>query len=340
MHGLVVGLALGWAALTGCTAGTHPVAGGQALPARWRTFLHVPGVVDLAGPRADGSFTVAAAGHLSRLARGGVLSPFARGTGGYSTATGPEPYIADTGNDPVAAGQCPFPRETIFAIEPGANPGVILIDAQGQARRFADLPRDVTPDGIAFDGVGRFQHRLLVTARSHGGTTLFAVDCKAGVSVIAPRGPAVEGGIVIAPTTFGRFGGDLIAPDETTGRLFAFQPDGSALTLADSGLASGGDIGVESAGFVPPGFSRAGGAYLADRFSAGNAHPGTDSILELPGSQLARAGVHSGDLLVATEGGAETIAVRCRDSCTVRHIADGPAVAHSEGHIVFAAAAI
>ena len=340
MHGLVVWLALGWTALTGCTAGTHPAAGGPALPARWRTFLHVPGVVDLAGPHADGSFTVAAAGHLFRLAGAGVLTPFARGTGGYSTATGPEPYIAVTGNDPVAAGQCPFPAKRSLPSSRAQTPGVILIDAQGQARRFAGLPRGVTPNGIAFDGVGRFQHRLLVTARSHAGTDLFAVDCNAGVSVIASRGTAVEGGIVVAPRSFGRFGGDLIAPDETTGRLFAFQPDGSAPTLADSALASGGDIGVGGEGFVPPRFSRAGAASLADRFSAGNAHPGTNSILQLPGSQLARAGVHpGGDLLVATEGGAKTIAVRCRDSCTVTHIADGPAVSHSEGHIVFAAAA-
>jgi hypothetical protein len=28
--------------------------------------------------------------------------------------------------------------------------------------------------------------------------------------------------------------------------------------------------------------------------------------------------------------------VRCSNTCTVRHIADGPAVAHGEGHIVFA----
>jgi hypothetical protein len=36
-----------------------------------------------------------------------------------------------------------------------------------------------------------------------------------------------------------------------------------------------------------------------------------------------------------TEGGADTIAVRCRRTCTVRRCADGPAVSHAEGHIVF-----
>jgi hypothetical protein len=111
------------------------------------------------------------------------------------------------------------------------------------------------------------------------------------------------------------------------------------VTLADSGLPAGGDIGVESAGFVPPGASV---AYLADRFSAGNKHPGDDAILRL---DLARAGVRAGDLLVATEGGARTIDVRCEpeasrkqsgSACTVRVVAAGPDIAHAEGHIVFA----
>jgi hypothetical protein len=337
---LALGLILGSVALAGCSPASRPVPRGPALPARWAPFLHVPGVVDLAGPRADGSFTVAAAGHLFLLGRDGALSPFARGPAGYSTATGPEPYIALTADDPVTASGCSFRRDTIFAIEPGAKPGVIMIDPQGRAGRYANLPHGVTPNGIAFDATGRFGHRLLVTAGGHGGTTLFAIDCKGRVTPILAHGPAVEGGIVVAPPTFGRFGGDLIAPNETSGHVFAFQPNGNVVTLAGSGLPSGGDIGVESAGFVPPGFGRAGAAYLSDRLSPGNKHPGTNSILRLPGPELVRAGVRPGDLLIATEGGAKTIVVRCGSSCTVRHIADGPAVAHGEGHIVVAASAL
>jgi hypothetical protein len=71
-----------------------------------------------------------------------------------------------------------------------------------------------------------------------------------------------------------------------------------------------GGIGVESAGFVPPGFSARDAAYLADRFLQGNRRPGTDSILRLPDHELISAGVHAGDLLVATEASARTIAVR------------------------------
>jgi hypothetical protein len=56
----------------------------------------------------------------------------------------------------------------------------------------------------------------------------------------------------------------------------------------------------------------------------------------LAGEALIGTGVRAGDLLVATEGGADTIAARCRRTCTVRRIADGPAVAHTERRIVFA----
>jgi hypothetical protein len=79
-------------------------------------------------------------------------------------------------------------------------------------------------------------------------------------------------------------------------------------------------------------------AYLSDRSVPGNAHPGTNSILELTGTGLERAGVQHGDLLVASEGGAETISVRCQQTCTISHVAAGPAATHAEGHIVFSTA--
>jgi hypothetical protein len=51
---------------------------------------------------------------------------------------------------------------------------------------------------------------------------------------------------------------------------------------------------------------------------------------------LSKQGVHAGDLLVATEGGARVDAIRCsQSSCSVRHVADGPSQAHGEGHIAF-----
>ena len=76
-------------------------------------------------------------------------------------------------------------------------------------------------------------------------------------------------------------------------------------------------------------------AYLSDRYSPGNRHPGTNSILRLPGAELVKEGVRAGDLLAATEASARTIVVRCGHHCTVRYVAIGPAISHAEGHIAF-----
>jgi hypothetical protein len=301
----------------------------------WVPFLHVPGVVDLTGPRRDGSLTVTAAGQLFLLQPSGALRSFARGPGGYATDPGAEAYLALARRRRVPGAHCVFRRDDVYALQV-TPPGVVVVDGSGQARSFAALPSGTFPNGITFDEVGRFGRRLLVTAGVNGATNVYAIDCRGGVRTVAQQAPRVEGGIAVAPRSFGRFAGQLIAPDEVGGGLVAIDARGRANTVVDSGLATGGDIGVESAGFVPKRFGAGSAAFLADRGTPGNPHPGTDSILMLAGEALIGAGVRAGDLLVATEGGADTIAVRCRATCTVRRIADGPAVAHAEGHIVFA----
>ncbi|HEY0999816.1 MAG TPA: hypothetical protein VGD83_09270 [Streptosporangiaceae bacterium] len=328
-------LVLGVAAIVLASCGGSAGSAGTPLPpaGAWAVFGHLPGVVDLAGPRGDGSLVVAAAGPLLIMGRDGTLSPFARGAGGYQTAMGTEPYLVLAGAYPGQGNHCSFGENTIFAIEPGTRPGVIMISPQGRARRFASLPAGGLLSGIAFDGTGRFGHRLLVTARTGGRLTVFGIGCDGAVSALTAGAPVVEGGIVVAPASFGRFGGDLIAADETSGRVYAVDPSGQVTMVVQSGLPAGGDIGVESAGFVPP---RAAAAYLADRFSVRNKHPGDNAILRLSAADLSRAGIRAGDLLVATEGGARTIDVRCAATCTVRYVAAGPAIAHAEGHIVFA----
>jgi hypothetical protein len=328
-----VSLALGLV-LTACAPAARPPYG-TALPGRWARFRHLAGVVDFAGPRSDGSFIVAAAGRLYTLTRAGVLRPFARWPGGYATAVGPEPYIAMAGSGRVTGAGCSFPSGMIFALRPGRHPGIIAITPDGRASQFTTLPAALAPDGITFDTTGRFGHRLVVTARNHAATTVLAIDCTGAARTITSRAPAMEGGIAVAPGSFGRYGGDLIAPSETSGRVFAIRPDGTVVTVAMSGLPRGGDIGVESAGFLPPRFGLGDAAYLADRYSKGNRHPGTNSILRLPGSQLLKAGARPGDLLVATEASAHTIIVRCANTCALRYIAAGPAITHAEGHIVF-----
>jgi hypothetical protein len=191
--------------------------------------------------------------------------------------------------------------------------------------------------GIALDTVGAFGHRLLVTG-THDGTqtTVFAVDCQGASTAITTSAPLVEGGLAVAPSSFGAFGGNLIAPDENSGQLWAIDAQGRARLVGVPNLPTGGDTGVESEGVVPPGFFAGSGgfAYLSDRGTPNNPFPGTDSILRLPASALAAAGVQEGDLLVATEGNGTTVAVRCGDAgCSVFPVAQGTAGGHIEGHL-------
>jgi hypothetical protein len=303
---------------------------------RWRPILHVTRVLDVSGPRADGRLVLAANGRLALLRPGQSPSPFARGAHGYATQPGPEPYVAVSPGDAVASAGCRFQRDAVYALEPRRPAGVIAVDPRGRARRLLDLPGTGLPNGIAFDTTGRFGHRLLVTRTDKGRTTVLAIDCRGRATTLTRTAPAMEGGLAVAPRGFGRFAGELIAPDEHSGRIVAVAPSGRTRLVARSGIDAGPDVGVESAGFVPNGAGRGSSAYLADRVSPGNPHPGDDVVLALTAAALRSAGVRPGDLLVASEGGAQTVAIRCRARCSVRHVADGPPVAHAEGHIAFA----
>jgi hypothetical protein len=223
----------------------------------------------------------------------------------------------------------------IFALDPDATPGLVRVDRNGRSSRFADLPAGAFPSGITIDTVGSFGYRLLVTSFAAGTTTLYAFDCRGRSRVVATAAPHVEGGIAVAPRTFGRFGGKLIAADEVTGRIYAFGSGGRVSLVAESGLPAGGDIGVEAVGFMAPKLGRHGAAYLADLGAPGSPTSGSDSLLILAGTGLSRANLRPGELIVATEAGAKTLAVRCARLCEVRRVADGPAVAHAEGHITF-----
>jgi hypothetical protein len=174
-----------------------------------------------------------------------------------------------------------------------------------------------------FDTTGDLGHRLLVTINAGSRTVVDASDCAGGVHTVTRTAPRVEGGIAVAPTTFGRFAGDLIAPGEVSGRVFAITPGGGTRLVVDSGLPHGNDIGVESAAFIPPRPDL--DALLADRLTPGNAHPGDDLVLRIRARALRAAGAEPGDLLVATEDGAPTDAVTCTASdCTVRLVAVRP----------------
>ena len=85
---------------------------------------------------------------------------------------------------------------------------------------------------------------------------------------------------------FGTHAGELIAPDEGSGAILAISAGGQSTILVASGIAHGGDIGVESGAFIPPGFSPGGTAYIADRGTPNNPHPGTDTILRMTSAEM------------------------------------------------------
>ncbi len=316
-------------ALTGCgsAAGGSLTAANAPPPVHWTVFVHVKRPLDVVGPLPDGSDVLAADGRLWLLSPAAAVVAYAPG---YRSPGGEEPYIS------LSPGGC-FGAGTVYALRLGAGRGVVAIDGRGDVRRLASLSAPGLLDGITFDTTGHFGHRLLVTINAGSRTTVDAIDCHGAVSAITSQAPRMEGGIAVAPPTFGRFAGDLIAPDEAGGRIFAITPAGQSLKLADSGLPHGNDIGVESEAFVPRGGR--GDALLADRLTPGNRHPGDDVVLRLSAASLAAAGVRPGELLVATEGGARTDAVSCGpETCQVRHVAYGPAIAHAEGHIAFTSA--
>jgi hypothetical protein len=333
--GAVVSLSL---TLTACggSVDRRITAISAARLARWTRTSQVRRVVDLGVLPGNGDIVLAAAARLGLLRRAaGRPVPFATGAGGYLSPGGEEPYLAVSTGERVDSANCAFSSGSLYALRLVKGPGVTIVDAQGTARRFADLAGRGLENGIAFDDTGRFGHRLLVTATSGSKTTVYAIDCRGKVVTVTQTAPKVEGGIAVAPSTFGAFAGDLIAPDENSGRIYAIAPDGVSRLVADAGLPRGGDVGVDSLGFAPSRFGPAWSALVADRRTPGNPHPGDDAVLRIGGRSLVAAGVRPGDLLASTEGGAQTDAISCGTSCRVRRVADGPPAAHLEGHIVF-----
>ncbi|MBV8084901.1 MAG: hypothetical protein JO247_08795 [Chloroflexi bacterium] len=311
-------------------------AAASAEPTAWLQWQHIVGVVDVAGPRSDGKMVAVATGKLYLLTPDGSSAPFAQSSGGYTANTkDDEAYLAVAPSPAlhVQSAGCDFSPDDVFILDIGSPQGVDRVDPTGKASRFASIPNVDLVNGITFDTTGRFDHRLLVTAATSKGTRIVAIDCAGAIATVTDSGPAMEGGIVVAPDGFGAFGGQLIGPDENSGKVWAVARDGTATEVIAPDLPAGGDTGVESLAFVAPGFSAGGSAYLADRATADNPFPGNDSLLRLSSAALAAAGVGDGDLLVATEGGGTTVDIRCDASCTSMPVAQGTNGGHIEGHI-------
>jgi hypothetical protein len=312
------------------------VVGMASGPVVWPLADPIPHVFDVAGPRSDGRLVVAAGGKLFLMDQAtGALDRFAGGPGGYPGAGGEEPYIAVV---PAAvAGRTTFRADDVFVLQLKPTGGILRIDSEGIAHAFANVAGVDLMNGITFDETGAFGYRLLVTGAHAHHSTVAAIDGEGRVTVITAQAPTVEGGLAVAPSTFGKFAGDLIAPDELSGKVYAIAPDGGWRLIATPNLAHGGDVGVEAAGFIPDIELARATVYFADRGTPANQHPGTDSLLALSGVELARAGGAAGDLLVGTEGGAGLVDVRCDlTSCRVTSIIADNGTSHGEGHIVVA----
>ena len=316
----------------------HAVAVSAATPPVWQPVTKIAGVVDVGGPRADGWLVVMGAGKLWLVDPLGAATPYPGVYGDDKTA---EAYLTVVPQLPPAALTstvgCSFQRGDVYVLRLHAPLGLNKVDAHGLKTAFATIPNVSSLSGITFDTGGAFGYRILVTGTAAAGKSeVAAIDCAGTVTVITRAAPIVEGGLDIAPPSFGAFGGTLIAPDELSGNIYAIGADGSSRTVTASGLPKGADIGVEAVSFVPHGWH--GNLYYADRITKGNPHPGTDNLLALTSDSLAGLGVKEGDLLSATEGGATLIDVRCTTTCTVLPIITAATKAHGEGHLIFTGA--
>jgi hypothetical protein len=317
------------------SAGLGAASGASDSAIDWTGLRHVNKVVDLTEPNSKGAILVSAGGRLDVLTRAGAIQPFAPN---YSAPSGLENYMALSSGLRVGASDCRWPAGNLYTLRLSHDRGITVVTPQGRVSKFVSLHPNGLENGIAFDRTGRFGHRLLVTAtsttkRATGVTTLYAISCNGQVQMLTRTGPRVEGGMVVAPSTFGRFAGDLLAPDEYTSKVYAFMPNGQVRLVVRTGGASGGDIGTESLGIVPAQFGQ---ALVSDRgYPPDKDNPGDNEILKVSQGALTAAGVKPGELLVVSEGGADTVVVSCRSTCRARDIGHGPHRAHIEGHVVF-----
>ncbi|HEY6117030.1 MAG TPA: hypothetical protein VI172_13830 [Candidatus Dormibacteraeota bacterium] len=302
-----------------------------AADAAWERAVAVPGVIDVAGPRSDGDLVVAGSAALFLFdPASGKLEDFARGPGGYHDDAGKEAYLAISTGTHVQSANCDFAPDEIFILRQHVPFGVSRVNAAGdESGPFTNIPGVSSLTGITFDTGGAFDGRLLVTGKSAAGiTSLFGVDCNGGVMVIARSIPSVEGGMAIAPSGFGKFAGALVAADTVSGRVYAIAANGTVASIGRPSVAGGPEVGVETAGFVPPRFFDAGGSlYYADAR--------TGHLMRLTSDALKAAGVNEGYLLVAAERGAPVVTAHCDPTCVGAFVIRTPTAVRGEGHFAF-----
>jgi hypothetical protein len=304
----------------------------------WESAARVSGIYDVAGPLPDGRLLLATDHGLLRYDPAtAAVDPVSTG---YRPESGIEDYLALGSGLSVPGAGCSFPTSTAYLLQT-KPPAVVAVDLGGGAvTTLASVAGVDTLNGIAFDRSGRFGDRLLVSGPHAGSTVIVALDCRGAATQVTTSAPRLEGGLTVAPATFGVYGGALLAADEFSGSVIAIRAEGTS-DLVAGGLPAGSDLGPESTGFVPAGFGPGDFAYVADFDVGSGAHPGSGALLRLAAGDLGSAGVVDGDLLVADEGGGGTYAIHCgaAGACSKpRFLGSAGALAHVEGHLVMVAA--
>lgn len=309
---LIAALLLVFGLFLQATPTTEPV------PPNWERWVSLPGVVDVVGPRLDGTLVAAAGGRLHLVDPAtGTATPF----GSYAADS--RGHIAMAPGRDVAGSGCRFEAGEIYALETGPPQAVTRVAIDGTASRFVETPPVDRLTGIAFDIEGRFGNQLLVAGRKAGRTVLFSIDCRGRLRTLTETAPLMEGGMEVAPQLFGGHGGDLIGADETTGDVIFIRFDGTSGVLIRPDLPAGPGIGIASVGFTAPGFiGRGGTAYVA----------GTDALWRVTPEEFSQVRIDENDLIVTTQAGGKTAVVRCRATCRTFPFGDA-AGAKVQGHV-------
>ena len=159
----------------------------------WEHWKTIAGIVDVDGPRTDGSVIVAGSAALYLVDPEGTVTPFARGPGGYHEDAGAEAYLAMSTGGNVSAAGCSFSPDDTFLLRLHVPIGVNRVNPTGdESGSFTNLTAGTALNGIAFDTTGDFDHRLLITGLAGGKATVLAIDCNGEVQVITRSAPRME----------------------------------------------------------------------------------------------------------------------------------------------------
>jgi hypothetical protein len=194
-----------------------------------------------------------------------------------------EKYLAMAPSQSAAAG---FTPRDVFVTQ-GAE--VYKATPPGPLALFATIPCNVTDHtGITFDHVGTFGFNMIVTCETGG---VFQIDRTGTVTPIADTGAHLEGPAV-APLSFGRFGGQILAADEFINQVHAIKNDGTVTLNVFSKFGAEGVVVIPSA----PCTFCSGGAFF-------QAIQNVNAIYQYPLADFTGLG---GSILVTSELGAGT----------------------------------